>query len=114
MKTTKAPCTLRELARLLNETGYRLVLNGKSANNYLLQKNERDHSTGARIWVTCCGYRYADQFFACGSASQYVATAARNCDGEQSTKLSAIADKMTKLCENRMRSEKIGKYADLN
>ena len=113
MKTNKTPCTLRELANLLNDTGYRLVLKGKAANNYLLQTNERDHSTGARIWVNCGGYRYAEQLFACGSAAECIATAASNCDGEQSAKLAAIAEQMTELCDARMRGEKIGKYAEV-
>lgn len=112
MTTSKTPCTLRELANLLNDTGYRLVLNGKAPNNYLLQINERDHSTGARIWVNCGGYRYAEQFFACGSAAEYIATAASNCDGDQSAKLAAIATQMTALCDARMRAEKIGQYAE--
>jgi hypothetical protein len=112
MKTSKTPSTLRELANLLVDTGYRLVLNGKAPNNFLLQKNVRDNSTGARVWVNCGGYRYAEQFFACGSAAVFIATAASNCDGEQSDKLAAIAAQMTTNCDARMRAEKNGKYAE--
>lgn len=106
------PCTLRELANLLNGTGVRLVLNGKCPNNYLIQVEEHDHVTGGRVWVTGGGYRYAEQFFGCGTAAYYVRWASEGCDGDQSAKLTAIADAMDEICDARMRREKIGKYAE--
>lgn len=85
--------TLKALSELLHGTGYRLVLNGKWPHNYRLELQESNNE-----WSTCSSYRYAEQFFSCGLAADYIGEASAGCEGKKSQQLRSISEQMRKLC----------------
>lgn len=68
--------SLLEISALLENTYFRLKLNGKSPDNIKLQVLERKANGSGWVWVKCAVYRYKKQFLSCATAADILRQAA--------------------------------------